>query len=251
MSFMKSKGDTENQAIIRDKKIKEAENTKDHQYISTISSEIKPGNKILDIGCGTAHIIQELATQNKNASFVGLDISPAMVKIAEENTDELHNVKIVEGDGLKLPFPSCSFDIVTARLADFSPEEVYRILKSDGIFFEYGLGPDADKEIAEFFPDRIEQNSFFIPKSLNTWKEEASHKIKGTGLTIESMEDFREMTLYENEEELMDLIEMVPLLRDFDREKDKKAIAELAGKYRDNEGIKITWHYYILQAKRI
>ena len=74
-----------------------------------------------------------------------------MLKIAKLNTMRLPNVILVEGDGLKLPFLDCSFDVVITRLAEYSPQEVYRVSKKGGFFFEYGLGPEANKEIVEFF----------------------------------------------------------------------------------------------------
>jgi len=40
----------------------------------------------LDIGSGTAHIIQELALDNESSLFIGLDLSTAMLKVANENT---------------------------------------------------------------------------------------------------------------------------------------------------------------------
>lgn len=43
---------------------------------------------------------------------------------------------------------------------------------------------------------------------------------------------------------------MVPLLKDFDREKDTEEVNEFAEKYREKEGISITWHYYILIARK-
>jgi len=48
----------------------------------------------------------------------------------------------------------------------------------------------------------------------------------------------------------MDLIELVPLVKDFDRKKDKSQVAKLAKKYKEKRGIKITWHYYITVARR-
>ena len=48
----------------------------------------------------------------------------------------------------------------------------------------------------------------------------------------------------------MDLIEMVPLVRKFDRKKDRGKIEELAKKYGSKKGVKITWHYYILTARK-
>lgn len=248
--LMNFKGDTERQAFLRGKVTK---NTGEigKPYISKVSSVIRPKTKLLDIGCGTAHIIRELAIQSNGGIFVGLDISPAMLKIASKNTINLHNVILVEGDGLKLPFPDCGFDIVTTRLAESSLKEVYRILKEGGCFFEYGVGPEADKEIVEFFPNRIEKENFFIPKCLKTWKEEVSQKIEDAGFIVEAVEEYKEKDYYENEEEVMDLIEMVPLVKDFDREKDKTSINELAEKYREKRGIKITWHYYIMEARRL
>lgn len=247
---MVSKGDTERQAILRDGMIKKGTETKRNRYVSEILHALKPRMRLLDIGCGTAHIIQELAVHYKSAIFIGLDISPAMLKIASKNTMNLQNVILVEGDGLNLPFRDCSFDIVTVRLAEFSPEEVYRVLKKGGYFLEYEVGPEANKEIVEFFPDRIEKDNFFIPECLSTWKEEVIQKIKDVGFIVESMEDYKEKEYY-SEEEVMDLIEMVPLVRDFDRKKDRKRIGELAEKYKEKNGIKITWHYYIMEARRV
>jgi SAM-dependent methyltransferase len=204
------RGDSEKQAILRDKMIKESDEIRRDPFVLKISSVIKPRTRTLDIGCGTAHIIQELATHHKNASFIGIDISSAMIKTASRSVMNPHNLILVEGDGLRLPFPDCSFDIVIS----------------------------------------IETDNFFIPKSLSDWKKETSQRIRTAGFIIESMEDFKEEDHYENEEELMNLIEMVPLVRDFDRERDKKRVSELVEKYREERGVKVTWHYYILVARR-
>jgi len=247
MSF---RGDSERQAFLRDQRIKKRKKTSRSRYVSEILSVLKPQMKLLDIGCGTAHIIQELATSSRRSLLVGLDVSPAMVKMAKSNTTGFHNINLVEGDGFRLPFPSCTFDIVTTRLADYSQKEAYRVLRRRGYFFEYSLGPDADKEIKEFFPERIEKENFFIPKDLRNWKQEICEGIIEAGFTVSDIDDFKEANYYENEEELMDLIEMVPLVRRFDRKKDREKIKELAEKYGSKKGVKITWHYYILMARK-
>lgn len=243
------KGDTEGQAILRDRMIKKGKKVRRSRYISKILSVLKPEMSLLDIGCGTAHIISKLASCCKTAFFVGLDISPAMLKIANVNTSR--NVMLVEGDGLKLPFPDCTFDIVITKLAVHSPQEACRVLRKRGYFFEYGLGPEADKEILEFFPERIEKENFFFPKDLRKWKQEVCEEYKDTSFVINSIEDYKEEEYYKNEGELMDLIEMVPLVKDFDREKDRRRVSQLAEKYRGKKGIKITWHYCIIQARRL
>ena len=48
----------------------------------------------------------------------------------------------------------------------------------------------------------------------------------------------------------MDLIEMIPLVRRFDRQKDRERIRELAERYGSEKGVRITWHYYILLARK-
>jgi len=157
---------------------------------------------------------------------------------------------LLKEDGFRLPFPSCTFDIVITRLADYSQKEAYRVLRRRGYFFEYSLGPDADKEIKEFFPERIEKESFFVPKDLRNWKREVCEGIIEAGFAVSDIDYFKEADYYENEEELMDLIEMVPLVRRFDRKKDREKIKELAERYGSEKGVKITWHYYILMARK-
>ncbi len=247
---MSSKGDSERQALLRDQRIKKRKKTRRSIYVSEILSVLKPQMKLLDIGCGTGHIIQELATSNMSSIFVGLDVSSAMVRMAKSNTTGLHNIKLVEGDGFRLPFPGCTFDIIVTRLADYSQKEAYRVLRRRGYFFEYSLGPDSDKEIKEFFGERIEKENFFFPKDLKRWKQEVCEGIIEAGFTVSDINDFKEANYYESKEELMDLIEMVPLVKGFDRKKDGEKIKELAETYGSKEGVKITWHYYILMARK-
>lgn len=244
-------GDTEKQAILRDRMIKKRKEIKESVYLSEIMSVLETEMKLLDIGCGTAHIIQKLAKRYESTSFVGLDILQAMLKVANLNVMGLPNVILVEGDGLKLPFPENSFDAVINRLAEYSPQEAYRVLRKDRYFFEYGLGPEADKEIREFFSDRIEKENFFFPKNMKEWKREVCKRIKDAGFVVDEIKDYKENEYYQSEDELMDLIEMVPLVRQFDREKDSGKINELAERYSEKNGIRITWHYYIAEARRV
>jgi ubiquinone/menaquinone biosynthesis C-methylase UbiE len=246
---MTYRGDTERQAILRDEAIKKSKKMKRNRYVSRINAALKSGMKLLDIGCGTAHIIQELA-KCKDSEFVGLDLSAGMLKIAKSNARLLQNISLIRADGFRLPFCDRIIDIVISRLAEYSPKEAYRVLKTDGFFLEYGLGPRASEEIAEFFQERIERSGFFIPKNPKRWKKEASQHILETGFTILNMKDYMENRYYQDETELMNLIEMVPLVRDFDRVRDRRTIQELAKKYKKDQGIRIIWHYYIIVATK-
>jgi ubiquinone/menaquinone biosynthesis C-methylase UbiE len=247
---MTNTGDTERQAFLREKSIKQAKEQKKSPYATKILSVLKPGMRLLDIGCGTGHIIQRLVSSCAEAFHIGLDISPAMIEIAERDNLSSPNVGFTLGDGMQLPFSDCSFDIVINRLAEHSVHEVYRVVREGGYFLEYGLGPAADKEIKEFFPDRIEVGSFCIPGVMEKWKEEVCQEVVEAGFTVGNVEDYREETHFRNVEELMDTIEMVPLVKDFDRDKDREIVNALAEKYAAETGITTTWHYYVLEARK-
>lgn len=94
------------------------------------------------------------------------------------------------------------------------------------------MGPEANKEIAEFFQERIEEENFFFPNNFEEWKKEVCEKIADAGFLIEGVDDYKERECYQNIEELMNLVEMVPLVKNFDREKDKKTIEMLTKRYR-------------------
>jgi len=90
-----------------------------------------------------------------------------------------------------------------------------------------------------------------LPKDLKTWKQEVSEPIEKSGFIILDVQDYKEKDFYQSEDELMDLIEMVPLVKDFDRNKDRMLVKRLAEKYKDMNGrIGITWHYVIIMATR-
>lgn len=51
---------------------------------------------LVDVGCGTGNIIQELATTYPNARYVGFDVSPQAIELARRC--ERQNVTFVEGE---------------------------------------------------------------------------------------------------------------------------------------------------------
>jgi ubiquinone/menaquinone biosynthesis C-methylase UbiE len=234
---MKEKGDTKTQAKLRDTFTKHPVTT---PYIHRITSYVTPGIILLDIGCGTGHILTQLL--NPGYTCIGLDISSAMIQIASRNPQAL----FVQGDGESLPFLGSTCDIVINRLASYSLAEVYRVLTLNGFFIEYGLGPEANKEIKNIFPTRINKDAFFFPKTKN-WKKEVIQKIEKK-FSILHFQEYKQ-TEYYTISRALDLIEMVPLVNNFNREKDKTIITRIA--HKNSNLIKTTWHYYIVEAQRL
>jgi len=92
---------------------------------------------ILDFGCGNGILIPDLV---KNfTSVYGLDISFRMLESVKDNWSDSKGV--IVGDGNYLPFKDGSFDGVICRGVihhipniNLTLNEVYRILKKDGVF---------------------------------------------------------------------------------------------------------------------
>lgn len=71
----------------------------------------EPGERVLDVGCGTAHLTERIAATGAEA--VGLDRSGAMLAAARERAPSL---RLVRGDARRLPFDA-AFDAVFSNAA--------------------------------------------------------------------------------------------------------------------------------------
>ncbi|WP_258359006.1 bifunctional demethylmenaquinone methyltransferase/2-methoxy-6-polyprenyl-1,4-benzoquinol methylase UbiE [Moorella sulfitireducens (nom. illeg.)] len=78
---------------------------------------LAPGNKALDVCCGTGMLSLELARAvAPGGQVVGLDFAPAMLEVARRRLAASaygHLVQLVEGNALDLPFPDNTFDCAT------------------------------------------------------------------------------------------------------------------------------------------
>jgi trans-aconitate methyltransferase len=101
---------------------------------------VKPGERILDLGCGTGHLTKKI--QEQGAEVIGLDASAEMIAQAKENYPELDfNV----GNGASFSFAE-PFDAVFTNAtlhwikdADGVIRSVYKALKPGGRFVgEFG-----------------------------------------------------------------------------------------------------------------
>jgi demethylmenaquinone methyltransferase/2-methoxy-6-polyprenyl-1,4-benzoquinol methylase len=77
----------------------------------------KPGDRALDLCCGTGDIAFALA--RRGAETTGLDFSEKMLEVAEDRKQKAENRKqkqtpqFIQGDAQQIPFPGNSFDIMT------------------------------------------------------------------------------------------------------------------------------------------
>ena len=110
--------------------------------------------RVLDIGCGTARGTALLKKRWRDAQVIALDISQPMLRHARKHAGWLKPFARVCADGLALPFPDRSMDVVYSNLVmqwcdtprDLLREFV-RVLKPGGFVVASSLGPDTLNEL--------------------------------------------------------------------------------------------------------
>jgi len=71
--------------------------------------EISPGERLIDVGCGTGNYTRWLARETRDGLVVGTDASEAMVAAAAAR-DSADNAAYLRADACDLPFDDGSFD---------------------------------------------------------------------------------------------------------------------------------------------
>jgi demethylmenaquinone methyltransferase/2-methoxy-6-polyprenyl-1,4-benzoquinol methylase len=74
----------------------------------------RPGDRVLDVATGTGKVAADLqARVQPGGSVLGVDISPAMIGIAERRFGDRPGLTFVVGDALALPTDDAAFDAAT------------------------------------------------------------------------------------------------------------------------------------------
>jgi ubiquinone/menaquinone biosynthesis C-methylase UbiE len=105
-------------------------------------SQIQRGQRVLDLGCGTATLTLLIKGIHPDTEVVGLDGDPKILEIARRKAVKAGlEVDFDQGTAFKLPYPNDSFDRVLSSLVFHhltregkrdTLEEVYRVLRAGG-----------------------------------------------------------------------------------------------------------------------
>lgn len=76
---------------------------------------VVPGQRLLDVGCGTGALLRLLGHQHPRVSLAGIDPSHAMLAIARARLPA--NVGLMQGSAEQLPLADATFDIVVTNSA--------------------------------------------------------------------------------------------------------------------------------------
>jgi SAM-dependent methyltransferase len=101
------------------------------------AARIQPGDRVLDVACGTGVLAREVANRvSPGGTVVGLDLDPGMLAVARTSRPDL---EWREGNAESLPFPDATFDAVVSQFGlMFVPDppralaEMWRVLEPGG-----------------------------------------------------------------------------------------------------------------------
>ena len=103
-------------------------------------AEVRPGERVLDVACGTG-VVTRLAAERAGRAgrVVGLDVNAAMLSVAGRLTPVGAAVEWLEASALEMPLPNAAFDVVLCQhgLQQFPDRpaalrEMRRVLAPDG-----------------------------------------------------------------------------------------------------------------------
>lgn len=164
-------------------------------HAAQVCEIIKPGDTVLDLGCGPANQLGMVARLNPDVHFIGVDLSDEMLAMAERNLQALGigNVTLRHGDITELNmFQAASADAVmsTVVLHHLPNEaalfrcfaEVQRVLKPDGGLYLVDFGHLKTEAAIHYFAYQYEErqpelftvdylNSLRAAFEVTTWRE--------------------------------------------------------------------------------
>ena len=115
----------------------------------------------LEVGCGSGAVSNHIARKH-SVNVTGTDIDPDQIRLAQQHSSNLANIRFVEADATNLPFEDNDFDIVLSfgvmhHISNWldALREISRVLRPGGYFIYWDLVyPEWTAKVARLFEDK-------------------------------------------------------------------------------------------------
>jgi arsenite methyltransferase len=108
--------------------------------------DLRPGDRVLDLGCGagwaTRLLARRVEDQDGSGKVIGLDVSDEMIRRAQAMPSEFENISYVCGSAQKIPGPDNFFDkVLSVESFYYYPDqervlrELFRVMAPGGRMF--------------------------------------------------------------------------------------------------------------------
>jgi ubiquinone/menaquinone biosynthesis C-methylase UbiE len=180
-----------------------------HVIKPQLAEPIGDGATLLDLGCGTGHLLMafhEVAVSGKapKLRLLGIDLGAESVRICRERLSDsgLADVDVREGDGASMPYPDSTMNVVVTSLSLHhwtEPirvfNEMYRVICPGGLLVLLDMRRDARKFWYRLlaFATRV-----VVPKALRHVREPLGSLL--ASYTFEELEGLLSRTYWANAE---------------------------------------------------
>jgi SAM-dependent methyltransferase len=80
-------------------------------------AELRPGERVIDIGCGTGNVtVEAIRLVSSKGRVLGIDVSEPMLERAKARLFGTENVTLVQADATVYPFSGAAFDAAVSRM---------------------------------------------------------------------------------------------------------------------------------------
>lgn len=115
-------------------------------------SSLRPGERVLDVACGTGTVARLAAQKVGNKGLVaGIDVNPGMLTVARSVTDAEISIDWYEANAEDMPLPDETFDVVLCQMGlqfmenkEVALKEMRRVLVPGGRLLLNVPGPIAE-----------------------------------------------------------------------------------------------------------
>lgn len=160
-------------------------------YREVVQQYLTPEARMLDIDTGGGEFLLSLGHPYEKTAAT--EAFAPNAKLCKETLLPL-GIDFREADGSgTLPFENGQFDIVINRHGDFSPKEIWRVLKPGGVFVTQQVGAENDRELVELLLTEVPEPPF--PEQ---YLDIAAEKFKNAGFEIvDGQEAFRAIKFWD------------------------------------------------------
>jgi len=200
----------------------------------------------LDIGCADGKFTISVAPSFQK--IYGIDTSKINLDIAKSHNDDERskNVEYSLQDASHTSFEDFFFDVAYCRRGPSYYTEYYRVLKTNGHYFEIGIGEIDTVELKKIF-GRGQNYGKWDKSTL----DENLRELQGLGFKVVFAENFHYFEYYPTYEEFDLFLQGVPIFEDFDSEKDKGILQKYVEKFSTNKGIMLSRHRLVMVVQKI